>query len=248
MTRLKQQFKRALKKAGLNEMATYTKGQSVKLSKNFSSHEFDCKGKGCCSKTTVDPLLVDYLQKIRDKFGVSITINSGYRCSKHNKAVGGAASSKHTMGMAADIVCKGVKPLEVAKYAESIGILGIGLYDTFVHIDTRTSKSFWYSHKQEYRSTFGGKKAAKPAKTPKAESAKSFSDSVKGTYKTTAGLNVRYGAGVTKGKMVTIPEGHTVNCYGFYTKVLGTNWLYVQFIYKDTVYMGFASSKYLDKQ
>ena len=50
----------------------------------------------------------------------------------------------------------GVEPAEIAKYAESIGVLGIGLYDTFVHIDTRPYKSFWYGHQQEYRDTFGG--------------------------------------------------------------------------------------------
>jgi len=54
-----------------------------------------------------------------------------------------------------------VAPREVAKYAESIGIKGIGLYETnadghFTHIDTRTVKSFWYGQKEEYRSTFGG--------------------------------------------------------------------------------------------
>ena len=43
--------------------------------------------------------------------------------------------------------------VEIAKYAESIGVLGIGLYETdkdghFVHIDTRTKKSFWYGHKR----------------------------------------------------------------------------------------------------
>jgi hypothetical protein len=39
--------------------------------------------------------------------------------------------------------------------------LGIGLYETnsdgyFVHIDTRTTKSFWYGQKQAKRTTFGG--------------------------------------------------------------------------------------------
>jgi len=58
--------------------------------------------------------------------------------------------------MAADIVIDGVNPLEVAKYAESIGVKGIGHYDDFVHIDTRTTKSFWYGHLQSYRATFGG--------------------------------------------------------------------------------------------
>ena len=47
---------------------------------------------------------------------------------------------------------EGIHPSEVAKFAESIGILGIGLYETnsdgyFVHIDTRTTKSFWYGQK-----------------------------------------------------------------------------------------------------
>ena len=135
-------------------LTTYNKGIAKKLSKNFKTTEFDCKGKKCCSKTLIEPKLVEYLQKIRNHFGKSITINSGYRCPTHNKAVGGASSSKHTKGMAADINVKGIKPLEVAQYAESIGIKGIGLYDNFVHIDTRTKKAFWYSHKQEYRSSF----------------------------------------------------------------------------------------------
>lgn len=136
---------------------TYKKTDNVQLSKNFKVSEFSCHGSGCCATVKVDSDLVNYLQKIRDHFGAPITINSGYRCSTHNKRVGGATGSYHTKGQATDIVVKGVKPAEVAKYAESIGILGIGLYDTFVHIDTRTKKSFWYSDKQEHRETFGGK-------------------------------------------------------------------------------------------
>ena len=105
--------------------------------------------------------LVEYLQKIRDRFGKPIIISSGYRCERHNRSVGGATASKHKAGMAADIMIAGVAPSEVAKYAESIGVKGIGLYETakdgyFVHIDTRVSKSFWYGQGQAYRSTFGG--------------------------------------------------------------------------------------------
>jgi peptidoglycan hydrolase-like protein with peptidoglycan-binding domain len=85
-----------------------------------------------------------------------VTINSGYRCVKHNKAVGGASKSKHLEGKAADIVVSGIEPIEVAKYAESIGVKGIGLYEWGCHIDTRTTKGFWYSSKQEPRTTFGG--------------------------------------------------------------------------------------------
>ena len=135
-------------------MATYTKGKSVKLTRNFKSTEFDCKGKGCCSKTPLDIELIGYVQVIRNYFNKPTTVNSGYRCQKHNKSVGGAKNSRHTQGMAADLVVKGIKPKEVAKFAETIGIKGIGLYDNFVHIDTRTTKSFWQGHEQKYIKSF----------------------------------------------------------------------------------------------
>ena len=49
----------------------------------------------------------------------------------------------------------------MAQYAESIGIKGIGLYETakdgyFVHVDARDYKSFWYGQACAPRSTFGG--------------------------------------------------------------------------------------------
>lgn len=140
---------------------TYQKTNKNNLTKNFKVSEFACHGSGCCSTVTIDDALAAHLQKIRDHFGKPVTINSGYRCATHNKRVGGASGSYHTKGMAADIAVQGVAPAEVAKYAESIGIKGIGLYETaadgyFVHIDTRTTKSFWYGQKQAHRSTFGG--------------------------------------------------------------------------------------------
>lgn len=139
---------------------TYSKGSNTSLSANFKVSEFACKGGGCCSTVLIDDTLVEYIQKIRDHFGKTITITSGYRCPTHNARVGGATGSRHAKGQAADIVVQGVAPKKVAQYAESIGILGIGLYETsadghFVHIDTRTTKSFWYGQAQAYRSTFG---------------------------------------------------------------------------------------------
>ena len=136
-------------------MTTYTKGKSSWLSKNFESSEFDCKCKNYCSTTEIDPRLIFYLQQIRDHFGVPVTINSAYRCKKHNKNVGGANYSKHLYGQAADIKVSGIKPLKVAQYAESIGIKGIGQYSNFVHVDTRSNKYFWYGSEQATKKTFG---------------------------------------------------------------------------------------------
>jgi peptidoglycan hydrolase-like protein with peptidoglycan-binding domain len=135
---------------------TYKKGSSEQLSTNFKAREFDCQGRGCCSTTPIDEKLVAYLQQIRTHFGKPVYVTA-YRCKTHNAKVANAApNSYHCYGQAADFHIDGVAPAEIAKYAESIGIKGIGLYDTFVHIDTRTSKSFWYSHAQERRTTFGG--------------------------------------------------------------------------------------------
>ena len=135
----------------------YKKGNKTLISKNFVLKEFDCKGGACCSGTKIDSKLISYLQQIRDHFNKSVVINSAYRCKKHNDEVFGAKNSRHLKGQAADITVKNVAPLKVAQYAEKIGIKGIGLYDGFVHIDTRSSKSFWYSANEFYRSTFGGK-------------------------------------------------------------------------------------------
>ena len=141
---------------------TYLKGKPEKLSENFDSDEFRCGlGRGCsCTTILIDELLWEYLQKIRDHFGRKVTITSGYRCPSYNLSAGGAVGSYHSRGMAADIVVDGVPPKVVAAYAESSGVLGIGLYEgadgNFVHIDTRTYKSFWYGHAQQSRTTFGG--------------------------------------------------------------------------------------------
>lgn len=146
---------------------TYKRSEKRPLAKNFALDEFKCKC-GKCDPILVDEKLVTWLQQIRDHFGKAVTINSGYRCEKHNASpqVGGAKGSRHVKGMAADFRVQGITPQEVAKYAESIGILGIGLYDNFVHIDTRTSKSFWKGHTQIPVSTFGGKPQTVTVKLP----------------------------------------------------------------------------------
>lgn len=150
---------------------TYVKGNATKLSANFTSTEFDCHGQNCCLSTSIDDELVQHLQKIRNYFNKPVNISSAYRCSTHNKNVGGATGSRHLKGQAADIYINGVSPKAIAQYAESIGILGIGLYETdadghFVHIDTRTSKSFWYGQAQSPRTTFGNSEIEQTQKKP----------------------------------------------------------------------------------
>lgn len=119
------------------------KDGSKKLSQNFTVSEFACKDGS--DKVLIDTTLVDVLQKIRNHFGKSVTINSGYRNAAYNTKIGGVSNSQHTKGTAADIVVLGISPLEVAQYAEYImpKCGGIGQYSSFTHIDTRTNRSRW---------------------------------------------------------------------------------------------------------
>jgi uncharacterized protein YcbK (DUF882 family) len=137
-----------------SKVITYSlkKSGKVKLSDNFKVREFACNDGS--NTVLVDRKLVALLQDIRDHFGASVYINSAYRTSSYNRKVGGSTNSYHVKGMAADIWVKGVAPEEVAAYAESLGVKGIGLYDTFVHVDTRTSKFYWIGSEQTPVSTF----------------------------------------------------------------------------------------------
>ena len=180
-------------KSEVKGMIEFKKGDSAQISKNFQYKEFDCHGRGCCSTTIIDEKLVEYVQRIRDHFGKPVTITSPYRCEVHNRRVGGATKSYHMQGKAADIVVQGVSSREVAKYAESIGILGIGLYETsadgyFTHIDTRTTKSFWYGQNEQPRTTFGGTPTVAPS-APSAPTTKPNTQSV--YHKSSSKYNVK---------------------------------------------------------
>ena len=121
------------------------KDGTKKLSTNFKVSEFACKDG--TDVIFISDGLVQVLQAIRSHFGKAVTINSGYRTVTYNKSkkVGGTAYSQHLYGTAADIVVKGVAPRDVAAYAEKLlpGTGGIGIYDSFVHVDVRKIKSRW---------------------------------------------------------------------------------------------------------
>ena len=71
-----------------------------KLTENFNLKEFECP---CCHTVLLNPLLVVRLQKLREKWGKALILNSGYRCEIHNRDVGGVKGSLHKVGQAADI-------------------------------------------------------------------------------------------------------------------------------------------------
>ena len=106
--------------------------------KYFFRNEFACK---CgCGFNTVDYELANVLDDVRRFFDKPTLINSGCRCSEHNKAVGGSKNSQHLYGKAADIVVKGVSEEDVYQYLNEKynSRYGIGLYNGRVHIDVKS--------------------------------------------------------------------------------------------------------------
>lgn len=92
----------------------------------------------------MDSKLLDIAEIVRAKFG-RVKVNSGHRCKAYNRKVGGSKRSQHLYGRAADIVVPGVHPDDVAEYLDKIypDELGLGMYDTFTHFDTRNLKARW---------------------------------------------------------------------------------------------------------
>jgi len=109
----------------------------------FKREEFACK---CgCGFAVVDAELLNVVTLVRLHFKTPVTINSACRCEAHNKAVGGADGSKHKLGIAADIVAKGVDPQDVYDFLNIHEPFkyGMGNYKTFTHVDIREKKARW---------------------------------------------------------------------------------------------------------
>jgi len=112
------------------------------ITKNFDRSEFECQC-GECGLDTVDYELLFMLQHLRDKFG-PLRITSGHRCEDHNNAEGGNPNSYHLQGRAADFQPLKADIIEVVKYIEFLDWKhGLGVYNSFIHLDTRSYKARW---------------------------------------------------------------------------------------------------------
>ena len=83
------------------------RGVEVRLTTNFLASEIHCQGEDCCAESVISKRIMDLAQVIRDDLGEPLCIGtaqgSGYRCTAHNAAVGGAKNSLHTISDAVDL-------------------------------------------------------------------------------------------------------------------------------------------------
>ena len=102
----------------------------------------------------LDSRLWEGLEILRVALDTPIIINSGYRCEKHNKKIGGLPNSRHMKGQAADIAIVGGLTFErvfaVLEQIPQFNEGGIGIYPDrkFMHLDTGPNKKRWVQLKQ----------------------------------------------------------------------------------------------------
>jgi uncharacterized protein YcbK (DUF882 family) len=124
-------------------MITFKKKENKQLSPHFNSSEFECSCDNC-DVQLIDEELISKLEKVRELYGRSIRVNSGYRCADHNAKIGGKIRSSHMSGLAADIspTLLTLDDLDLL-YEICYDIfdnIGDGRHKKFIHIDTRSPK------------------------------------------------------------------------------------------------------------
>jgi len=127
-----------------DDFLIFEKGLDHQISEHFKTKEFDCP---CsfpeCKTTWVSKKLITLLEALRESLQTPIIINSGYRCEKHNRAVGGVSGSMHLFGRASDLRASRYTGLQLLEKAEAVGVKSIGLAKTWIHVDDRPKHRRW---------------------------------------------------------------------------------------------------------
>lgn len=115
---------------------TRTLLNDVQLSEHFSLREFQCR---CCGAVKIYPPLLLMLERLRELRGSPLVLTSGYRCGRHNEAVGGSSTSLHKRGRAADILVPGDEQRRLADAARAIGFSEVieGGNKNYLHVAIR---------------------------------------------------------------------------------------------------------------
>jgi zinc D-Ala-D-Ala carboxypeptidase len=107
------------------------------LTLNFSRSEFECS---CCQTGEVSGSVVEKIQKVRTAYGKPMGITSGYRCSRHNKEVGGKSTSSHLKSLAIDVHCESSRERKILLPLLLKEFRRVGIANNFIHCDDDMDK------------------------------------------------------------------------------------------------------------
>ena len=137
------------------------------LSPHFSVHEWACPCHRNCTAKLPAPLFLNFMELLRKRLNaiydrrVWIVMQSGLRCPPYDLDIGkssnGLTTKKHPEGVAADFRANTnlglLPPNDVAHHAHQVlelyndkfqnVALGVGLADTWLHLDLRADPTSW---------------------------------------------------------------------------------------------------------
>jgi zinc D-Ala-D-Ala carboxypeptidase len=110
--------------------------------KYFDIGEFVCQETG---DNEISEDFVHELDKLRGACGFPFRITSGYRSKEHSIEARKQTPGTHTQGIAADIAVQGgAQRMILVQKALELGITGVGVAKTYIHVDTRkTTPVLW---------------------------------------------------------------------------------------------------------
>jgi uncharacterized protein YcbK (DUF882 family) len=108
--------------------------------------DFQCKC-GKCATARPDMMLTSIANEIEIHFNKELVVTSGYRCPSHSIAVGSTSTSQHCRAMAIDFYIDGVDFAEIQEWLQETypDRLGIGIYNSHIHVDSRAKPYRWDS-------------------------------------------------------------------------------------------------------
>lgn len=133
------------------EFYTWKKGENIQFTKHFNSKEFECKcDNSDCIEQKISKEMIEKLETCRQQFDQPVIITSGYRCEKHNKAIGGAPKSQHVLGKANDSRPKNLTTDTMDEWTKILAstFKAIGIATSFIHTDVRevegSTRKIWH--------------------------------------------------------------------------------------------------------
>jgi hypothetical protein len=95
----------------------------------------------CCGKGGITRELLNVIERLRCLMDGRLKINSGYRCEKHNKDVGGSPTSSHMKGVACDVHIPSSRyRCDCIFNLLFLGVDRIGIGNSYIHFDIDQNK------------------------------------------------------------------------------------------------------------
>ena len=110
----------------------------------FKLSDFDCQETG---NNEMSEEFLEKLDELRHKCGFPFIITSGYRDPTHSIEARKAKAGTHARGIASDIrINNGNEAYDIIKNAQSMGFNGIGVANSFIHVDIRQGMPVIWSY------------------------------------------------------------------------------------------------------